>query len=77
MAILKVLLGIICVNSVASESPTLPRISFDLTIPLNKVLSGIISKSDFKNTLISTNFLNDDTGSREIVGLLYAAGRNA
>jgi len=77
MAILKCLLELICIKSVASESIDLPRISFDLTIPLNKVLYGNISKSDLKNTLLSTNFFNDDTGSREIVGLLYAAGINA
>jgi len=78
MVILKLLLELFCIKFVTtSVSQNLPVISFDLTRPLNKVLSGNISKSDFKNTFMSTNFFNDDTGSREIVGLLYAAGRNA
>jgi len=77
MVILKLLLGLFCIKFVTSESPNLPRISFDLTIPLNKVLSGNISKSDFRNTFISTNFFDNDTGHRETVVLLYVAGINA
>jgi len=77
MLFTKLLLEFVCITLVAGESPNLPRISFDLTIPLNKLLFGNILKSDFKNTLLSTNFFNNDTGSRETVTLLYAAGRNA
>jgi len=78
MVLSKLLLNLTCIKFVAGdESPNLPIISFDLTIPLNKVLSGNISKSDFKSTLVSTILHKNNTGSKETIGLLYAAGTNA
>jgi len=77
MVFLKIVLLLVSISFVSSADFNLPKISFDLTIPLNKVLSGEISKEDFKDTLVSTIFFNNDTGSRELVNLLYATGINA
>jgi len=74
MVLFKFLLQLICIDPVASESPILPKITFDLTLPLNRVLSGDISKSDFKKTLFSNYFFKNDVDSGETVTFLYAAG---
>jgi len=74
--LVKILAHLICFKLVASEDPNLAKIIYDLTIPLNNVLSGGTSKTEFKETLISSPIFRNNEANTDTVYLLYAAGPN-